>query len=121
MHGELPAIVHGHVGEKPLVPRDKPSLLQDLSELHFFHPLRLLSGIIRSRYGPFRDNLLQRLADNGPLPRHTFKQKASIMPDTPAKKKAVALRYDRNRDAAPKVVAKGTGELAAKIVALAKE
>ena len=43
------------------------------------------------------------------------------MPDTPAKKKAVALRYDTSQDAAPKVVAKGSGELAEKIIALAKE
>lgn len=43
------------------------------------------------------------------------------MPDTPTKKKAVALRYDKTRDPAPKVVAKGTGEIAAKIIALAKE
>ena len=43
------------------------------------------------------------------------------MPDTPTKKKAVALRYDTTRDAAPKVVAKGAGELAEKIIALAKE
>lgn len=43
------------------------------------------------------------------------------MPETPAKKKAVALRYDKSRDTAPKIVAKGTGELAAKIIALAKE
>jgi len=47
--------------------------------------------------------------------------KASIMPDRPAKKKAVALRYDTTRDAAPKIVAKGAGEIAAKIIALAKE
>lgn len=43
------------------------------------------------------------------------------MPDTPAKKKAVALRYDTSQDAAPKMVAKGAGELAEKIIALAKE
>ncbi|OGQ88312.1 MAG: hypothetical protein A2512_03145 [Deltaproteobacteria bacterium RIFOXYD12_FULL_56_24] len=43
------------------------------------------------------------------------------MPDTSAKKKAVALRYDKSRDPAPKVVAKGSGELAEKIIALAKE
>jgi len=43
------------------------------------------------------------------------------MPDVPRKKKAVALRYDKTRDDAPKVVAKGAGELAAKIIALAEE
>ncbi len=43
------------------------------------------------------------------------------MPDIPTKKKAVALRYDTSQDAAPKVVAKGTGEIAEKIIALAKE
>ena len=43
------------------------------------------------------------------------------MPETPTKKKAVALRYDTSRDTAPKMVAKGTGELAEKIIALAKE
>lgn len=43
------------------------------------------------------------------------------MPETPAPKKAVALRYDKSRDAAPKIVAKGAGELAAKIIALAEE
>jgi len=43
------------------------------------------------------------------------------MPDTPAKKKAVALRYDKSRDTAPKLIAKGSGELAEKIIALAKE
>jgi flagellar biosynthesis protein len=43
------------------------------------------------------------------------------MPDTPTKKKAVALRYDTSRDTSPKMVAKGTGELAEKIIALAKE
>lgn len=43
------------------------------------------------------------------------------MPDTPTKKKAVALRYDVTQDPAPKIVAKGSGEIAAKIIALAKE
>lgn len=42
-------------------------------------------------------------------------------PDTPTKKKAVALRYDAAQDPAPKIVAKGSGEIAAKIIALAKE
>ncbi|OGQ99191.1 MAG: hypothetical protein A2505_07955 [Deltaproteobacteria bacterium RIFOXYD12_FULL_55_16] len=43
------------------------------------------------------------------------------MPENPAKKKAVALRYDKTRDTAPKIVAKGAGELAARIIALAEE
>lgn len=36
-------------------------------------------------------------------------------------KKAAAIRYDQNRDAAPTVVAKGRGKLADKITALAQE
>ena len=36
-------------------------------------------------------------------------------------KKAAALRYRQGRDGAPKVVAKGRGKIAEKIVALAKE
>ena len=39
-------------------------------------------------------------------------------PKTPAR--AVALRYDTTRDAAPRVVAKGKGAVAERIVALAK-
>ena len=35
--------------------------------------------------------------------------------------KAVALKYDRNADAAPKVVAKGRGHLAEKIKQVAQE
>jgi flagellar biosynthesis protein len=38
--------------------------------------------------------------------------------DTPL---AVALKYDRQADAAPRVVAKGDGEVAAAILALARE
>lgn len=38
-----------------------------------------------------------------------------------ARKKAVALRYDQARDAAPKVVAKGAGLLAERLIALARE
>jgi len=34
--------------------------------------------------------------------------------------KAVALKYDAKKDQAPKVVAKGRGEIAEKIVAIAK-
>lgn len=37
------------------------------------------------------------------------------------KKKAVALRYDKGRDAAPKVAAKGRGRMAERIVELAEE
>lgn len=40
-------------------------------------------------------------------------------PKTP--KKAVALRYQQGRDQAPRVVAKGRGEIAEKIVALAQQ
>ncbi|MFZ5775714.1 MAG: EscU/YscU/HrcU family type III secretion system export apparatus switch protein [Thermodesulfobacteriota bacterium] len=43
------------------------------------------------------------------------------MPQESRQQKAVALRYDKSRDTAPKVVAKGAGELAARIIALAEE
>ncbi|OIP46935.1 MAG: FhlB domain-containing protein [Desulfobacterales bacterium CG2_30_60_27] len=36
-------------------------------------------------------------------------------------KKAVALRYDTDKDAAPRVIGKGMGELAERIIALARE
>ncbi|WP_456382935.1 EscU/YscU/HrcU family type III secretion system export apparatus switch protein [Persephonella sp.] len=36
-------------------------------------------------------------------------------------KKAVALRYDREKDRAPKVVAKGKGHIGEKIIQIAKE
>ena len=36
-------------------------------------------------------------------------------------KKAIALKYDRGKDAAPKVTAKGRGAVADKILALARE
>ena len=36
-------------------------------------------------------------------------------------KKAIALKYERGKDAAPKVTAKGRGALADKILALARE
>lgn len=39
---------------------------------------------------------------------------------TPSKKKAAAVRYDYGKDNAPRVVAKGRGKIAEKIVALAK-
>jgi len=35
--------------------------------------------------------------------------------------KAVALKYDQKKNAAPRVVAKGRGEIAEKIIAVAKE
>ena len=35
--------------------------------------------------------------------------------------KAVALKYDRKNDNAPRVIAKGRGEIAEKILAVAKE
>lgn len=38
-----------------------------------------------------------------------------------ARKKAVALRYDQATDTAPRVVAKGAGLLAERLIALAKE
>jgi flagellar biosynthesis protein len=37
------------------------------------------------------------------------------------RKKAVALRYDKEKDAAPRVIGKGLGELAERIIAIAKE
>ncbi len=37
------------------------------------------------------------------------------------KKKAVALKYERGKDNAPKVVAKGQGKIAEKIIQKAKE
>jgi flagellar biosynthesis protein len=36
-------------------------------------------------------------------------------------KKAVAVRYDRTREGAPRVVARGRGRVADKIIALARE
>jgi flagellar biosynthesis protein len=45
----------------------------------------------------------------------------SAKPKHPPRKRAVALRYDRGKDAAPLVVAKGTGAIAEKIIALAEE
>jgi flagellar biosynthesis protein len=36
-------------------------------------------------------------------------------------KKAVALKYERNKDSAPKVVAKGKGVIAEKIIEVAKQ
>ncbi len=40
---------------------------------------------------------------------------------TKPQKKAVALRYDKEKDAAPRLVGKGLGLMADKIIALAKE
>jgi len=37
------------------------------------------------------------------------------------RKKAAALRYDAKKDAAPKVIAKGSGKIAERILQLAKE
>nr|MBF0221273.1 EscU/YscU/HrcU family type III secretion system export apparatus switch protein [Desulfobulbaceae bacterium] len=47
-------------------------------------------------------------------------QKKSSIKQKP-KKKAVALRYDRGKDSAPKIVGKGQGLLAQKILDLAAE
>jgi flagellar biosynthesis protein len=41
--------------------------------------------------------------------------------DRPQQKRAVALRYDPAREAAPKVVAKGKGRTAEQILALARK
>jgi flagellar biosynthesis protein len=38
-----------------------------------------------------------------------------------AKRRAVALRYDANKDAAPKIVAKGQGYVADKIIEIARQ
>jgi flagellar biosynthesis protein len=43
----------------------------------------------------------------------------TVAENTP--KRAVALRYDAEKDAAPKVVAKGKGAIADRILALARE
>lgn len=43
------------------------------------------------------------------------------MAENAARKRAVALRYDPARDAAPVVVAKGQGRLAEQILALARK
>lgn len=43
------------------------------------------------------------------------------MRDINKQKKAAALRYRKGEDSAPKLVAKGHGEIAEKIIALAKE
>jgi flagellar biosynthesis protein len=37
-----------------------------------------------------------------------------------ARRRAVALRYDQDREAAPRVLAKGKGDIAERIIALAK-
>ena len=41
--------------------------------------------------------------------------------DKPKQKKAVALKYDRSEDDAPRVTAKGKGPVAQKIIDLARE
>lgn len=43
------------------------------------------------------------------------------MAEAPKQKRAVALRYDPERDKAPKLVAKGKGVLADQILALARK
>lgn len=43
------------------------------------------------------------------------------MKDKDVSRKAAALRYDATRDAAPKVIAKGRGKVAERIVALARD
>lgn len=43
------------------------------------------------------------------------------MKDQDKEKKAVALKYERGKDAAPKLTAKGRGKVADKILALARE
>jgi flagellar biosynthesis protein len=42
-------------------------------------------------------------------------------PKSDKKQKAVALKYDLQNDKAPKVVAKGQGDIAAQIIKIAKE
>lgn len=49
------------------------------------------------------------------MPQNTSSSK------TKPQKKAVALKYDKATDAAPKLIGKGMGLLAEKIIALAKE
>jgi len=41
--------------------------------------------------------------------------------DKKYRKKAVAIKYDRETDAAPRVIAKGKGKVAQKIIELAKK
>lgn len=40
---------------------------------------------------------------------------------SPARKQAVAMRYHQDKDSAPRVVAKGQGSIAERILALAEE
>jgi len=47
-----------------------------------------------------------------------MKNMAKKIPD---KKAAIAVHYDKERDAAPKIVAKGKGSIADKIIELAKK
>lgn len=42
-------------------------------------------------------------------------------PELPARRKAIALRYDQQRDQAPKMVAKGAGIVAERIIETARE
>ncbi len=41
--------------------------------------------------------------------------------DSPPRRKAVALRYDEDKDQAPKILAKGAGHLADRIIEIARE
>ena len=41
--------------------------------------------------------------------------------DTESRRRAIALRYDTDRDNAPRIVAKGAGHVAERILALARE
>ncbi len=41
--------------------------------------------------------------------------------EPPVRRKAVALRYDESKDQAPKILAKGAGHLADRIIEIARE
>ena len=43
------------------------------------------------------------------------------MPEPSDRRRAVALRYHQEKDAAPRVLAKGSGDVAERIIALARE
>ena len=43
------------------------------------------------------------------------------MPEPTNRRQAVALRYNQEKDAAPRVLAKGSGDVAERIIALARE
>lgn len=44
-----------------------------------------------------------------------------MFPTPPERRRAVALRYDQSRDAAPRVVARGQGYVAERILTIARE